>query len=72
MKFADRGSALQLWRVITAQASHIDILHLIFNCSALWSLGHLEKHGWGPGRRGSIQYLGTSVLLALLAGAVQT
>ncbi|KAG0476725.1 hypothetical protein HPP92_013566 [Vanilla planifolia] len=31
------------WRIITSAFSHINILHLIFNMSALWSLGMVEQ-----------------------------
>lgn len=31
------------WRIITSSFSHISILHLLFNMSALWSLGVIEQ-----------------------------
>nr|AIY60768.1 rhomboid protein Cabca_RBL13 [Cabomba caroliniana] len=31
------------WRIITSAFSHISVVHLIFNMSALWSLGVIEK-----------------------------
>ncbi|KAK6930551.1 Peptidase S54, rhomboid domain [Dillenia turbinata] len=31
------------WRIITSAFSHISILHLVFNMSALWSLGVVEQ-----------------------------
>lgn len=33
------------WRIITSAFSHISILHLVFNMSALWSLGVVEQLG---------------------------
>ena len=41
------------------------VLHLVFNCSALWSLGHAEEGG-----QESLQYLHTSVILLLASGLV--
>ncbi|CAG9467826.1 unnamed protein product [Pedinophyceae sp. YPF-701] len=32
----------QLWRAAVAQVCHVDLLHLAFNVSALWSLGGAE------------------------------
>lgn len=79
--FVSRGSAFipsqgvrshiaQAWRVLTAQLSHIELLHLIFNCSSLWSLGYLERAGWRASQHTSLQYLGTSLLLLVLSGIV--
>ncbi|WJX51645.1 hypothetical protein P8452_37822 [Trifolium repens] len=33
----------QYWRIITSAFSHISIIHLVFNMSALWSLGVVEQ-----------------------------
>lgn len=33
----------QHWRIITSAFSHISIIHLVFNMSALWSLGVVEQ-----------------------------
>ncbi|KAE8723867.1 hypothetical protein F3Y22_tig00011718pilonHSYRG00186 [Hibiscus syriacus] len=33
------------WRVITSAFSHISVIHLVFNMSALWSLGVVEQLG---------------------------
>lgn len=53
---------LQVWRLITCQLSHIDPLHLMFNASALWSLGSIET---SP-KMGTMYYLRvTGILLAL-------
>lgn len=37
----------QFWRAFTASVSHIDLLHLVFNMSSLWSLRFLET-AFGP------------------------
>lgn len=56
----------ELFRVWTAQLSHIDLLHLLFNLSALWSVSTAEL---GPG--GTMAYLRTSAMLLALSGAVR-
>lgn len=33
----------QYWRIITSAFSHISVIHLVFNMSALWSLGAVEQ-----------------------------
>lgn len=33
------------WRLITSAFSHISVLHLVFNMSALWSIGEVEQLG---------------------------
>ncbi|KAL5729995.1 RHOMBOID-like protein 13 [Ranunculus cassubicifolius] len=33
------------WRIITSAFSHISVIHLVFNMSALWSLGVVERLG---------------------------
>ncbi|GAA0151007.1 serine protease [Lithospermum erythrorhizon] len=52
------------WRIITSAFSHVSILHLVFNMSALWSLGVVEqlKH-MGLGVEYYLQY--TLVLIVL-------
>jgi len=41
------GSALQVWRLITYQFLHADIIHILFNMLGLYFLGPtLERH-WG-------------------------
>ena len=41
----DTAVEWQHWRLITLDFSHINILHLIFNMSAPWSLGVIESLG---------------------------
>lgn len=54
----------QHWRIITSAFSHISVLHLIFNMSALWSIGVVEQLGdMGLGIEFYLQY--TLVLLVL-------
>ena len=59
----ERGELFRMW---TAQLSHIDLLHLLFNLSALWSVSTAEL---GPG--GPLGYLCTSAVLLALSGAVR-
>ncbi|PKA55782.1 Uncharacterized protein AXF42_Ash012074 [Apostasia shenzhenica] len=54
----------QYWRIITSAFSHVSVLHLVFNMSALWSLGMVEQLGHiGLGVQFYLQY--TLVLLVL-------
>ncbi|KAF4349850.1 hypothetical protein CsatB_026668 [Cannabis sativa] len=54
------------WRIITSAFSHISILHLVFNMSALWSLGVVEK--LGPLGLGVEYYLHYTLVLVVLSG----
>ncbi|KAK8939986.1 hypothetical protein KSP40_PGU018936 [Platanthera guangdongensis] len=56
----------QYWRIITSAFSHISVLHLIFNMSALWSLGVVEQLG-GVGL-GIEFYLQYTLVLLILSG----
>lgn len=54
------------WRIITSAFSHISVLHLVFNISALWSLGVVEQLGHiGLGVK---YYLHYSLVLVVLSG----
>ncbi|XP_022864391.1 RHOMBOID-like protein 13 [Olea europaea var. sylvestris] len=54
------------WRIITSALSHISVLHLVFNMSALWSLGIIEQLGhMGLGLE---YYLHYSLVLVVLSG----
>ncbi|KAG5530752.1 hypothetical protein RHGRI_025652 [Rhododendron griersonianum] len=54
------------WRIITSAFSHISILHLVFNMSALWSLGVVEQ--LGPMGLGVEFYLHYTLVLVVLSG----
>lgn len=56
----------QHWRIITSAFSHISFLHLVFNMSALWSLGVVESAK--EYNLGTAYYLQNSILLVLLSG----
>ncbi|KAJ4836939.1 hypothetical protein Tsubulata_042969 [Turnera subulata] len=73
------------WRIITSAFSHISVLHLVFNMSALWSLGvveHLKQSGTydfnfleiesvtDPSLP-SVRFLGTLQMSAVPAGGVE-
>ncbi|CAD7704569.1 unnamed protein product [Ostreobium quekettii] len=58
----------QAWRMIVCQFSHVEALHLIFNVSALWSLGGIEtspKMGTGYYLRASAALIALSQPLCL-------
>lgn len=56
------------WRLITSAFSHISVLHLVFNMSALWSLGVVEQLGHiGLGVEFYLQY---TLVLVVLSGAL--
>lgn len=54
------------WRIITSAFSHISVIHLVFNMSALWSLGVVERlDHMGLGLKFYLHY---TILLVLLSG----
>eukprot|EP00850_Spirogloea_muscicola_P005096 SM000023S07552 [mRNA] locus=s23:128743:130625:+ [translate_table: standard] len=56
----------QYWRLLTAAFSHISVVHLVLNMSALWSIGTVEALGnLGLGIK---YYLKQTLLLLLLSG----
>jgi len=55
----------ELHRLWTAQLSHIDLLHLLLNVSALWSVGVAEL-----GSGGTAEYFRISAILLVLSGGV--
>ncbi|KAM3353197.1 hypothetical protein ACQJBY_024395 [Aegilops geniculata] len=57
----------QHWRLITAAFSHVSVVHLVFNMSALWSLGAVEQLGQAAGF-GVEYYLHYTLVLMVLSG----
>lgn len=57
----------QHWRLITAAFSHVSVVHLVFNMSALWSLGAVEQLGPQAGL-GVQYYLHYTLVLVVLSG----
>lgn len=57
----------ELWRAVTSQLSHVELLHLLFNVSALWTIGLVER---APAL-GTLYYLQHSALLFLLSPLVR-
>lgn len=51
----------QYWRAITSAFSHLNILHIAFNCMSLWNVGYIEQS------IGAIRYLTYSYLLVVLS-----
>lgn len=58
----------QYWRIITSALSHISVIHLVFNMSALWSLGVVEQ--LGPLGLGVEFYLQYTLVLVVLSGVL--
>ncbi|KAG5226402.1 rhomboid protein [Salix suchowensis] len=56
------------WRIITSAFSHISVIHLVFNMSALWSLGVVEQLGHIG--LGVTYYLHYTLVLIVLSGAL--
>lgn len=56
------------WRLITSAFSHISVIHLVFNMSALWSLGAVEQLGhMGLGVEFYLHY---TLVLVVLSGVL--
>ena len=53
----------ELWRAGSAQMAHVELLHLLFNLSALWSIGIVEQ----TPTLGPLYYLKITSLLFLLS-----
>lgn len=70
LSFEQAVQQLQLWRIVTAQLSHVEALHLLLNVSSLWSLGGVESAGGPAGKSGTLYYLQTSAILLILSGVV--
>lgn len=54
------------WRIITSAFAHISVIHLVFNMSALWSLGVVEQLGHKG--LGVAFYLHYTLVLVVLSG----
>jgi len=54
----------QIWRGVAASLSHLNLLHLFFNMSSLWSCRYIEM------KLGSIFYLKYSLLLMVASVAI--
>ena len=54
----------EYWRLGSSQLSHIEVLHLVFNLSALWSIGIAE------GLLGQLYYLKQTALLFIFSPIV--
>ena len=63
---------LELWRLVTAQLSHVEFIHLLFNLSTLWSLGTVEENVGLGVKTGTLYYLQTSLQLLIFSGLVRT
>lgn len=67
LSFAAVVEHRELWRCAVAQLAHVDLIHLAFNLSALWSIGIVER----TQELGSLYYLKTTALLLLLSPLVR-
>ena len=52
--------------MLTSQLAHIDLLHLVFNVSSIWSLRQVEE---APG---ALHFLHCSLLILLVTAAVRS
>jgi membrane associated rhomboid family serine protease len=58
------GDSKEYWRCGTSQLAHVELLHLIFNLSALWSVGIAEQI------LGTMYYLKITAALFLLSPVI--
>jgi len=56
----------EFWRCGTSQLAHVELLHLVFNLSALWSVGIAEQ------MLGTLYFLKITTLLFLLSPVVSS
>lgn len=56
----------EYWRLIVSQLSHIEVLHLVFNMTALWSMGFVERQAG----MGVLYYMRVTLILLLFSGVV--
>ena len=55
-----------------AQLSHVELLHLLFNLTTLWSIGDFEAGDGFAAKGGVAYYVQMSMILLLLSGMVRT
>ena len=55
---------------MTAQLSHVELLHLLFNLTTLWSIGDFEASDGFAAKGGFAYYVEMSAILLLLSGVV--
>ena len=58
--------------VRAAQLSHVELLHLLFNLTTLWSIGDFEARDGFAAKGGAAYYVQISIILLLLSGVVST
>lgn len=63
MSFDRTITQRQYWRMASSQLSHVEFLHLVFNISALWSLGIVEQ----TESLGTLYYLKQTFFLFILS-----
>lgn len=56
----------EYWRLLVSQISHVELLHLVFNMSSLWSLGFVERDS----SMGTAYYIKVTLLLLLFSELV--
>ena len=69
---ADQSSFHQQSSCCAAQLSHVELLHLLFNLTTLWSIGDFEAGDGFAAKGGVAYYVRMSVTLLLLSGVVRT
>lgn len=53
-----------------AQLSHVELLHLLFNLTTLWSIGDFEASDGLASKGGNAYYVRISIILMLFSGMV--
>ncbi len=69
-----KGDALasgEIWRIVTAAFVHLNLIHLVFNCFCVYSLGKAVESFYGA-RRMFILYVGCTIAANLTTVAVSS
>ena len=65
-------ASVQQISCFAAQLSHVELLHLLFNLTTLWSIGDFEARDGSAAKGGVAYYVQMSMILLLLSGVVRS